>query len=348
MLPLSINVSPSLKFNFDYILVSMAPPSKRIIAVVGATGTQGGSVARTFLSLPNWHVRCLTRNPASEAAQALTALGAEVVQADLGDLPSLRRAFSNANAIFLNTDFWTVFRPAIASGKDEAESGKLAYDTEVSNGKNAAIAAAGVSTLERLVYSALGPMEKVSNGKFKTYHWAGKNSIVEYIENEQPELAKRFSVIYLGAYNTNAFATPTRMQTGEYAFVLPLSKETRIPIVDPIEATGPFVRVLIEEETPGTKLLAYNESSYLDFESLIDIWTRVTGKKIAFVQTTVEALHAMTGIPLEVLLGAAYLGEFDYCAGVKGIIEPHQLKSKVRTKSFEQWLKEGALKDMVI
>lgn len=325
----------------------MEPSQKRIIAVVGATGTQGGSVARTFLSLPNWHVRCLTRHPASEAARALDALGAEVMQADLGDLQSLRRGFSNTTAIFLNTDFWTVFRPAMAAGKSEVESGKLAFDAEFSNGRNAAIAAAGVPTLERFIYSALGPMEKASSGKFKTYHWAGKSSIVEYIEVEQPELAKRLSVIYLGAYNTNAFLFPRRHpQTGEYAFILPLSKETRIPIVDPIEATGPFVRALIEDEAPGMKLLAYNESSYLDFGSLLDIWTRVTGKKIIFVQTTVEALHDMTGIPLEILLGGAYLGEFDYCAGVEGVIEPHQLRNKVQTKSFEQWLKEGGVKNL--
>lgn len=326
----------------------MASPINKTIAVVGATGTQGGSVARTFLSLPNWHVRCLTRNPASDAAQALAALGAELVQADLGDLPSLERAFSNVHAVFLNTDFWTVFRPAMASGKNEVESGKLAYDTEFTNGKNAAIAAAGVPTLERLVFSALGPMERVSKGRFKTYHWASKSDIVDYIEGEQPELAKKFSVIYLGAYNTNAFIAPTRIpQTGEYGFVVPFSKDMRIPIVDPIEATGPFVRALIEDEAPGTKLLAYNESSYLDIGSVVDIWTNVTGKKMVFVQIPVEALHEMTGIPLEILLGGAYLGEFDYCAGVEGIIEPHQLKNKVHTKSFEEWLKQGSLKNMI-
>ncbi|KAG9785594.1 hypothetical protein KCU88_g2469, partial [Aureobasidium melanogenum] len=330
--------------------------SKKIIAVVGATGNQGGSVARTFLSLPHWHVRCLTRSPASQASQTLRDLGAEIVQADLGDISSLRRAFSNVHAIFLNTDFWTVFRPAMASGKDEVEAGKLAFETEFSNGKNAAMAAAEVPTLERLVFSALGPMERASNGKYKTYHWAGKSSIADYIETELPELAqKKLSVIYLGAYNTNQFvAAPVRIPPAQtegqdnYGFVLPFPKETRIPIVDPIEATGLFVRALIEDEPAGTKLLAYNESSYLDFESLMDIWSRVTGKKMVYVQTTVEALHEMTGLPREILLGGAYLGEFDYCAGVEGVIEPHQLKHKVQTKSFEEWLKEGHLKDKIV
>ncbi|KAL2438855.1 hypothetical protein ABEF95_014501 [Exophiala dermatitidis] len=333
---------------------SQSKPPK-IIAVVGATGIQGGSVARTFLSLPHWHVRCLTRNPGSLASQTLKSLGAEVVQADLGDISSLRRAFSNVNAIFLNTDFWTVFRPAMASGKNEVESGKLAYETEFSNGRNAAMAAAEVPTLERLVYSALGPMERASNGKYKTYHWAGKSSIVDYIEGgQQPGLAGKFSVIYLGAYNTNQFVAPTRIPQSQtnaeykYGFMLPFPKETRIPIVDPVEATGLFVRALIEDEPAGTKLLAYNESSYLDFGSLVDIWTRVTGKTMVFAQSTVEQLHEMTGLPMEILLGGAYLGEFDYCAGVDGVIEPHQLKHKVQTKSFEEWLRAGHLKGNIV
>lgn len=323
----------------------MAQPHKKTIAVVGATGKQGGSVARTFLTLPGWHVRCLTRNPASECAQALAALGAEIVEAELGDLQSLTRAFANAHAIFLNTDFWTVYRPAVASGKSDGESAKLAYDSELRNGKNAAIAAAGVPTLERLVYSALGPMEEASKGKYKTYHWKSKSDMVEYIEKEQPGLAEKMSVIYLGAYNTNAFLIPKpNAQTGEYVFVLPFSKQTRFPIVDPDEDTGAFVRALIEVEAPGTKLLAYSESSYLDFASLADVWSRVTGKKISFVQTTLEALYAQTGITMEVLAGAGYLGEYEYCAGVESVIEPHQLKSKVHTKTFEQWLRDGGAK----
>lgn len=75
--------------------------SKKTIAIVGATGTQGQSVANTFLSLPNWHVRGLTRNTASEKAKALEKAGAEVVAADLNDIESLRRAFAGAHAIFV-------------------------------------------------------------------------------------------------------------------------------------------------------------------------------------------------------------------------------------------------------
>ena len=79
--------------------------NKKITVVVGATGNQGSSVAHTFLDSPQWHVRCVTRNPSSSASQALKDLGAEVVQGNLSDLSSLALAFKDANAIFVNTDF---------------------------------------------------------------------------------------------------------------------------------------------------------------------------------------------------------------------------------------------------
>jgi hypothetical protein len=55
--------------------VTLAMSSKKTIAVVGATGKQGGSVVDTFLGLANWQVRAITRNPASEITQALSARG---------------------------------------------------------------------------------------------------------------------------------------------------------------------------------------------------------------------------------------------------------------------------------
>ena len=84
----------------------MSPsPSSPLIAVVGATGQQGGSVARTFLS-HNYRVRAITRNPSSSSALALQDLGAEPARADLDDPASLRVAFDGADVIFGVTDFW--------------------------------------------------------------------------------------------------------------------------------------------------------------------------------------------------------------------------------------------------
>ncbi len=63
------------------------------IAVVGAAGQQGGSVARRFLQSGNWKVRGITRNKDSKGAQALAAEGADIVVADLDDETSLIKAF---------------------------------------------------------------------------------------------------------------------------------------------------------------------------------------------------------------------------------------------------------------
>jgi uncharacterized protein YbjT (DUF2867 family) len=65
----------------------------KVIAVTGATGVQGGSVARTMLKTPGWSVRAITRNPSSDAAKALVSEGATVVQADFDDESSLAKAF---------------------------------------------------------------------------------------------------------------------------------------------------------------------------------------------------------------------------------------------------------------
>lgn len=87
--------------------------TKKTIAVVGATGAQGGGLARAILSDPDgpYEVRALTRNPASDRASELARLGAEVVRADLDDLDSLKRAFRGAYGAFCVTNFWEHFSP---------------------------------------------------------------------------------------------------------------------------------------------------------------------------------------------------------------------------------------------
>lgn len=64
----------------------------KTIAVTGATGVQGGSVARKMLA-EGWNVRALTRNPSSAAAQALAEQGAKVVDADIDKPETLDEAF---------------------------------------------------------------------------------------------------------------------------------------------------------------------------------------------------------------------------------------------------------------
>lgn len=81
---------------------------KKVIAVVGATGAQGGGLARAILADVNgeFAVRALTRDAASQRARELAERGAEVVVADIRDEGSLAKAFEGAYGAFLVTDFW--------------------------------------------------------------------------------------------------------------------------------------------------------------------------------------------------------------------------------------------------
>ncbi len=97
---------------------------KKIIAIVGATGAQGGGLARAILDDPDggFAVRAITRNVGSDKAKALAARGAEVVAADLDDEASLERAFQGAHGAYCVTNFWEHFSPE----KEKAQARNLA------------------------------------------------------------------------------------------------------------------------------------------------------------------------------------------------------------------------------
>ncbi len=102
--------------------------TKKTIAVVGATGAQGGGLARAILNDPDgpFRVRALTRDARSEKAAALARLGAEVVEADLDDLESLKRAFRGTYGAYCVTNFWEHFSPEreLAQAANMAEAAK--------------------------------------------------------------------------------------------------------------------------------------------------------------------------------------------------------------------------------
>src|SRR4051795_2908258 len=105
-------------------------PEKKIIAVVGATGAQGGGLVRAILADRNgpFTVRAITRKPDSDKAQALRRQGAEVVAADADDEASLERAFAGAHGVFCLTNFWEHFSPEreLAQARNQAQAAKAA------------------------------------------------------------------------------------------------------------------------------------------------------------------------------------------------------------------------------
>lgn len=86
---------------------------RKIIAILGATGAQGGGLAQAILDDPasEFTVRAVTRDATSDKAKVLAARGAEVVEADVDDAQSLRKAFDGAYGAYCVTFFWEHFSP---------------------------------------------------------------------------------------------------------------------------------------------------------------------------------------------------------------------------------------------
>jgi uncharacterized protein YbjT (DUF2867 family) len=105
-------------------------PAKKTIAVAGATGAQGGGLARAILNDPNggFAVRALTRDANSPKAKELAKAGAEVVAADLDDAGSLKRAFQGAHGAYCVTFFWEHMKPEkeLSQAANMAEAAKQA------------------------------------------------------------------------------------------------------------------------------------------------------------------------------------------------------------------------------
>ena len=104
--------------------------TKKTIAVVGATGAQGGGLVRAILNDPahEFNVRAITRDVSSDKAKELAKLGAEVVAANVDDVESLKKAFHGAYGAYCVTFFWNHFSPEkeMADARAMAEAAKHA------------------------------------------------------------------------------------------------------------------------------------------------------------------------------------------------------------------------------
>ena len=131
---------------------------ERVVLVVGATGKQGGAVARSLLDR-GFQVRALTRDPHKPEVQALDEQGAEVVQGDMDDRSAMDRALEGAYGVFSMQNFW--------------ETG---YDREVQQGKTVADAAKAAG-VEHFVYSSVGSAHRQTG----IPHFESKWEIEEHV-----------------------------------------------------------------------------------------------------------------------------------------------------------------------
>ena len=144
---------------------------KKIIAVVGATGAQGGGLVRAIVNDPKggFAARAITRKKDSDKAKALAKMGAEVVEADLDNTESLKKAFAGAYGAYCVTNFWEHF----SADKEQAQARNMAE-------------AAKAAGLKHVVWSTLEDVRRwvplsdnrmpTLGGKWKVPHFDGKGS----------------------------------------------------------------------------------------------------------------------------------------------------------------------------
>ncbi|KAL7904484.1 hypothetical protein GGI35DRAFT_489837 [Trichoderma velutinum] len=319
----------------------------KTIVIVGVTGAQGSSVARTFQSFPQWRVRGITRYPASSAAQALAANGVELVEADLDDKQSLVPAFEGATVIFSNTDFFALLANAMASGDLPLgrNPSKVAFYGEVAQGINIAEAAASpavLKTLERFVYSSLSDARKWSGGKYTTaYHFNSKAETVKVIQNRFPELAARMSTIQIGHYVENWKSVPgmapLKQPDGTFLVIRPMAPSYQLPFVVVRRDTGSFVKALVDMP-PGKDLLGVSQT--MSWQEWTELWGRILGIKASFKEVSSQEffrnLPSYLGQELEDSYN--YIKEFGYTGGDPNVLKPDMLNMDISLISIEEYI----------
>jgi len=192
---------------------------KKLIAVVGATGAQGGGLVRSILADPSgeFAVRAITRKASSDKAKALAQLGAEVVEADLDDAASLKKAFAGAYGAFCVTNFWEHFSPE----KEQAQARNMAD-------------AARAAGLKHVIWSTLEDVRRwvpltdermpTLGGKWKVPHLDAKGSI----DHVWSDLGVPTTLLLTSFYWENFIyfgLEPKAMPDGTLAIALPMGDQ---------------------------------------------------------------------------------------------------------------------------
>ncbi len=194
----------------------MLSNNKKLIAVIGATGQQGGGVVRALQAREGFNVRALTRNPDKHRE-----LGDEVVEADLNRPETLKAAFEGAYGVFLVTNF----REA---GIDELKQA------------TAAVRAAKEAGVQHFVWSTLPNVEAISGGRFDVPHFTGKAKIDRIVK--EAGFPHHTFVIAPGYYqNFVGFLAPQKQADGSVGWALPLDPDVRCLHMGDIRELGNIV-----------------------------------------------------------------------------------------------------------
>lgn len=315
----------------------------KTIAILGITGTQGGSVAKHFHSL-GWNVRGITRFASGPSVQALVKEGFQISVADLDQPDTLLQALCGVEVIFGVTDFWAPYFSSFAelSKISDRATSEHAYAIEVQRGKNLVDAIAQInqkkgSVLERFVFSTLPNFKEVSKGKYDfNYHFDSKAVVSEYLK-KKVELWEKSSLLNVGFYTTNMIKyghlRAGGLQDGKFVISQPGSPNALHPFFVPND-TGIFAELLVRSP-PKQDLLGVSEMA--SYKTYIQAWSLVTGIPGEAKEITVEQADKANpgGIGREAAESAATSAEFGW--GDK-LVLPTDLDPEIKTTSLKEYM----------
>lgn len=304
---------------------------KKIIAVVGATGAQGGGLVRAIISDKNndFTVRALTRDANSDKAKALADLGAEVVAVDLDNAETLKDAFKGAYGAYCVTFFWEHFSP----------------EKEMSQAKSMA-QAAKENDLKHIIWSTLEDTRKwvpltdsrmpTLMGKYKVPHFDSKGE-ANQVFTELPTTLLLTSFYWDNLINFGM--GPKKGPDGKLAFTLPMSNK-KLPGIA-AEDIGKCAYGIFKRGSEYIGKTVGIAGEHLTGVEMAAALTETFGQEVVYKEVSHEAYRGF-GFP-----GAEDLGnmfqfkcdfEEDFC-GARNLDVTRTLNPSLQT--FAQWLADN-------
>ncbi|MFD1560275.1 NmrA/HSCARG family protein [Paraburkholderia silviterrae] len=237
--------------------------SQKIIAVIGATGQQGGAVVRALQASGQFKVRALTRNPHKHPE-----LGDEVVLADFNRPETLEAAFAGAHGAFVVTNSWE-------AGADESRQAL------------AAVNAAKAAGVQHFIWSTLPNVEAISGGKIDVPHFTSKAQF-ERIVSEAGFAHHTFVIAPFYYQNLIGVMAPQKQADGTVGWALPLDPERRVIHMGDITELGRVVAgAFAQPERVGHGEHLPLVGDFLSFNEIIETLNR-QGNKLSFTRVPRE------------------------------------------------------------
>jgi uncharacterized protein YbjT (DUF2867 family) len=291
----------------------MLSNKKKVIAVIGATGHQGGAVLRALQAGGQFQVRALTRNPGKHRDLAL-----EVVEADLNRPDTLQPAFAGAHGVFLVTSFWQ-------EGTDEFTQG------------TAAVRAAKAAGVEHFIWSTLPDVEAISGGQFGVPHFTGKAK-VDRVVTEAGFANHTFVIAPFFYQNLAGAMAPQQQADGSMGWALPLDPSVRCIHMGDIRELGEIVAgAFVHPDQAGHGEYLPLVGDFMSFNEIVDTLNR-QGHKFSFKQVPKEVFATLFPGAAEIAEMLSYFQAHTYLGSdLHGRIElANKIAGRQPTK-FSTW-----------